>query len=59
MDREKEVREIAHRIWVEAGKPNGDELVNIGSSLEMTRKELHWHQAEMEWIYGSDYMRSW
>lgn len=57
--KELEIKEIAHRIWVEAGCPNGDVRINVGSSLEMSLKESHWHQAVMEWTYGPDYMRSW
>lgn len=56
--REIEIREIAHRIWVEEGKPDGEKLVCYYGKMTPLR-EVHWEKAVIEWAYGPDYLRSW
>jgi len=36
MDREREIREIAYRIWEQEGRPAG-------------REKIHWSRAEEHW----------
>ena len=61
----EEIRKIAHRMWLEAGKPDGDKLVPYFHGLVpyfhglVPLKELHWSAAETEYIYGPEYFRSW
>lgn len=54
---EDEIRKIAHRIWLEAGSPDGEKvLYQYGKSVKL--KNIHWQLAVTEWIYGPDYLRS-
>lgn len=57
MSKEDEVKEIAHRLWVESGKPDGDVLVEYYGKL-IKLKELHWEKAEAEWTYGLEHLES-
>jgi hypothetical protein len=41
MDREDRIRERAHQIWEEQGRPEGRELE-------------HWHEAELQLLEGLD-----
>ena len=54
--REAEIRAIAHRLWEEAGCPNGDVLVSWDGKM-IPLKQLHWELAVVEWSYGPDYFR--
>lgn len=55
-NRENEVRQIAHRIWLEEGQPNGDVLVqSFGRTIPL--KQVHWKWAELEWTYGPEYLK--
>ncbi len=57
VEKEEGVREIAHRIWLEAGKPDGDKIVyQYGKTMKL--KDVHWELATTEWIYGPDYLKS-
>jgi len=56
--KEQEIREIAHRIWLDAGRPDGEKLVYSNGQM-IKLKDLHWEVAVVEWTYGPDYMRSW
>ncbi len=54
--RNNEIKEIAHRIWLEAGSPDGELLID--SYGEMVKlKDIHWRIAETEWTYGPDYLK--
>lgn len=53
--REKEIREIAHRIWIETGCPDGDILVSRCGKM-VPLKEVHWEVAVIEWTYGPEYL---
>lgn len=57
MNKEAEIREIAHRIWLKAGSPDGETLVlRFGKMMKL--KDIHWFIAETEWTFGPDYLRS-
>jgi hypothetical protein len=56
--KEEEIEKVAYRIWLEAGQPDGDKLVEFGGK-KILLKELHWHLAKVELTYGPDYLRSW
>jgi len=65
--KENEIRAIAHRIWVEQGCPDGEQLVygygensvKVNGNSMIKLKDLHWQVAVVEWTYGPDYLRSW
>lgn len=58
INKEDEIRKIAHRIWVENGKPDGELLVPYYDKM-VPLKFLHWMEAETEYTYGPDYLKSW
>lgn len=54
--RETEITAIAHRIWLEAGSPDGEKLVyHYGKLVKL--KEVHWEWAVNEWTFGPDYLK--
>jgi hypothetical protein len=56
-EREAGIREIANRIWLEEGSPDGESLVHRhGKTMKL--KEVHWDLATTEWTYGPDYLKS-
>ena len=56
-NKENEIRDIANKIWLEAGSPDGERLVSHYGKL-VPLKEVHWAWAENEWKYGPDYLKS-
>lgn len=56
--KEEQIREIAHRIWIEEGKPDGEQWASEYNGKKKI-KDIHWERAVVEWTYGSDYLRSW
>ena len=55
-NREEQIRQIANRIWQEAGCPDGEkEVLFFGKMVKL--KDVHWAWAETEWQYGPDYFR--
>lgn len=58
INRELEIKNIAYRIWVDDGCKDGDELIDwIGGKIP--RNEFQWKMAEVEYVYGPDYLRLW
>jgi len=54
--REAEITAIAHRIWVEAGSPDGEKLVyHCGELVKL--KEVQWEWAVNEWTFGPNYLK--